>query len=99
MQDKEKKTYEPGDVVDLDQEFIVISIPDDTLELTIKAKIYINGELHDVTRHMDFPEVRAAIREARDGYTPSDALFTLCETGDEKIADLLHRYINHIEEE
>ena len=98
MQDKEKREYKPGDTMQLDQEFIVIAIPDDTVGLTINAKIYIDGELHEVTRDMDFPEVRAAIREARAGYIPSDGLFTLCKTGDEKIKDLLNRYINDEEE-
>lgn len=79
--------------MNLSEEFIVLIIPDDTVELDIDAKIYVDHELHEVTKHMDFPEVRAAIREARSGYIPSDALFSLRKTGQDKIEELLQRYI------
>lgn len=94
-----KEKYTPGNEVDLPQEFVVIAIPDDTLELEIAAKIYIDGELHEVTRHMDFPEVRSAIREARDGYIPSDALFTLTPTNAERITQLVERYRSGLEDD
>lgn len=86
MQSQEKKT------IDLDQEFIVLSIPSSTMELDIKAQIYIDRELVNVCRHMDFQEVRDAIKEAQDGYIPGDALFVLAPTGREKLEKLLDRY-------
>ena len=82
----------------LSEDFIVLAIPDDTVEVDITAKIYVDHELHEVTKHMDFPEVRAAIREARQGYIPSEALFSLRKTGQEKIKELLDRYIHDTEE-
>ena len=86
------KKLEPGTMINLDQEFIVLAIPDDTVEVDITAKIYINHELHEVTTHMDFPEVRAAIREAQQGYIPSDALFCLAPAPKEKMKKLLDKY-------
>ena len=85
--------------IDLDQEFIVLAIPDDTVELDINAKVYINHELVNVMRHMDFQEVREAIREARDGYIPSDALFVLAPTRKEKLENLVARYCCESDEE
>ena len=87
------KGAEVGETVELDQEFIVLAIPDDTVELTITAKIYIDHELREVESHMNFPDVRAAIREAQDGYIPSDALFSLAPVGEDKMKKLLEKYM------
>ena len=86
MRDLDKET------LDLDQEFIVLSIPSSTMELDITAKIYIGHEIAKVGRHMDFQEIRDAIKEAQDGYIPGDALFVLAPTGREKLEKLLDRY-------
>ena len=89
---KKKKKLKPGTQLNLDQEFIVLAIPDDTVELDITATVYIDHELHKVSRHMDFADIRDAIREALNGYTPSDAVFTLAPTREEKLRELLERY-------
>ena len=100
MQVKEEgATWEKGGIIDLDQSFIVLAIPDDTVELEINAKIYIDGELHDVFRHMDFSEIRAAIRDGEQNYIPDDALFTLAPTRREKLKRLLDRHAFYEEEE
>lgn len=88
----DKKKPEPGTVLDLKQEFVVLGIPDSTLELVINAKIYMNGEICDVTHHMDYEEVRDAIDDAKRNYIPDDALFMLAPTKEEKLRDLLERY-------
>lgn len=93
------KGIEAGKMVELDQEFIVLAIPDDTVELTITAKIYIDHELHEVESHMDFSDVRAAIREAQDGYIPADALFSLAPVGEDKMKKLLEKYMQTEEDE
>ena len=85
--------------MELDEEFIVLAVPADSVELEITAKVYVNGEFSTVSRKMDFPEIRAAMREARSGYIPSDALFTLRRTGEEKVQQLLRRYIENEEED
>ena len=82
-----------NEFMELDEEFIVLAIPDDTVEIDITAKVYVNHELQTVTKHMDFPEVRAAIREARSGYIPGDALFMLAPTSQEKMKNLLEKYL------
>ena len=82
---KNNISFVPGETVELQQEYAVLSIPASTLELTVTAKIYINGELHSVSSKLDFEEVRDAIKEAKEGYIPSDAIFSLTPLG-EKIA-------------
>lgn len=89
MPKDENKKYEPGDVLDLETLFIVLAVPESTVELDINAKVYINHEVHEVTRHMDFSEVRDAIRDAMTGYIPSDAIFTLAPTKSERIERLV----------
>lgn len=89
MQSDEVKNQRSGDVLELDEAFIVLGIPDDTLEIDITAKVYIDHEMMEVTKHMDFSEVRAAIREASEGYIPSDQLFMLAPTRQEKIQQLV----------
>ena len=90
--DENVKELKDGEVLDLESEFIVLCIPEDTVEIEIRAKVYINHELTTVTRTMDFPEVRGAIREARNGYIPDDAIFFLAPTAKEKVMKLVKKY-------
>lgn len=78
--------------IELDQSFIALMIPEDTVELDITARIYQDHKLTEVARHMDFPEVRAAIRDGERNYLPDDALFVLAPTRREKMAELLEKY-------
>ena len=67
--------------IELEQKYAVISIPSNTVELTINAKIYLNGELKTVNTTYDMADVQKAIKEAEDGYIPSDAKFVLTDKG------------------
>ena len=80
------------EVIELDPEFIVLCIPADSVELDITAKVYVGQKILEVSKHMDFPEVREAIKEAQGGYIPGDALFMLAPTKREKLEALLDRY-------
>ena len=80
-------------LIEADNTFIVLAVPEDVVELEIAAKVYIGHEMINVYRKMDFPEVRAAIREAEVGYIPSTAVFTLAPTGEEKIRALVQKYM------
>lgn len=76
----------------LDEEFIVLGIPASTVEVKITAKIWDHGEITEVERVMPFAEVRAAIKEAQDGYIPSDAVFTLTDLELAELAKLRQKY-------
>ena len=99
MGDKKKKKIKPGTVLDLPQEFIVLCIPESTLELEIRAKIYMDGEIHRVSGHMNHKEVRDAIADASKNYIPGDALFMLAPTKEEKLKNLLDRYAQREDDE
>ncbi|MBP5462732.1 MAG: hypothetical protein J6Y20_11520 [Lachnospiraceae bacterium] len=78
--------------IELDEEFIVLAVPASTLELEISATVWIDGKPVDVSRHMPFDEVRAAIKEAQEGYIPSDAIFSLTELGEKELERLREKY-------
>lgn len=83
-----KSEFTPGEEIELEQEYIVLSIPNESVEITITAKIFHNGELHTVTSKMGLAEIRAAVQEAKDGYIPSDAMFYLTPLGEEVLRKL-----------
>ncbi len=99
MGDKKKKKIKPGTVLDLPQEFIVLCIPESTMELEINAKIYMDGEICEVSSHMNHKEVRDAIADAYKNYIPDDALFMLAPTKEEKLKNLLDRYAQREDDE
>lgn len=92
MEKKKKDEWDPGTEIELEQEYIVLAIPSSTLEVNIEAKIYYGGDVHKVKTTLGFDEVRAAIKEAQDGYIPSDAVFTLTPLGEEALRKLKEKY-------
>lgn len=87
------------EIIELENEFIVLAVPKNTVEVTISAKIYHNGELQDVHRTMDFQEVREAFKEAEQGYIPSDSVFTLTPLGKKYAEELIQKQRGLFEEE
>lgn len=85
--------------IELREEFIVLAIPAETVEVTISAVIYHDGELMTVTKTMGMQDVREAIREAQDGYIPSDAMFSLTPMGEQQAEELINRYRDDEEED
>ena len=67
--------------IELEQQYAVVSIPKNTVTFTICANIYIDGKIQEVRSYYDMGEVKQAVKEAEDGYIPSDAVFTLTEKG------------------
>jgi len=84
--------------VELSEEFIVLAIPATTVEVTISAKVWCDGEVVEVKRTMPFDEVRGAIKEAQEGYIPSDAIFVLNKNAASgKIEQLVQTYLDRAE--
>lgn len=86
--DNEKEVRE----IELEQEFIVLAVPADSVEIEINAKVFHDGALMDVSRTMPMSEVRAAIQEAKECYIPGDAVFSLTELGEQMAKELRDRY-------
>lgn len=86
--------------VELDQDFIVLAIPKDTVEVEITAKVWHGGEVVTVGNTMSFDDVRAAFKEAREGYIPADAIFTLNPYYDKtKLEQLVGEYLAKLDED
>lgn len=75
--------------LELDTEFIVLAIPAASVEVTVTAKVWMNGEIKTVARTMPFQEVLDAIREAQEAYIP---VFTLTDLGRREPERLKERY-------
>lgn len=84
--------------VELEEDFIVLAVPSDSVEIEIKSKFYEDGEIHEAKRTIGFSEVRRMFQEARDGYIPSNAVFSLRPVGKDKIEALLKKYIDEDDE-
>lgn len=81
------------------EEFIVLAIPASTVEVTISAKVWHDGEVVEVKRTMPFDEVRDAIKEAQEGYIPSDAIFVLNpDISKSKLEKLVQSYLDRAED-
>ncbi len=87
------------EIIELENDFIVLAIPKDTVEVTISAKVYHNGKLQDVRRTMPPQEVREAFQEAKQGYIPSDAIITLTPLGEKYAEELIRNQRELFEEE
>ena len=66
--------------VNIPTEYAVVELPRAALEVTITAKIYLDGEVKDVQTVLDFDDVRKAISEGAD-YIQLDATFCLTDEG------------------
>ena len=69
------------EVLELPSSYAVVSIPDDTVELTIRASILRDGGIQVVERRLSTKEVWDAFREAENGYIPEDAVFEITDKG------------------
>lgn len=74
-------------IIDLKEEFAVLSIPSSTVELTIGVKIYNDGQIIDVYRKLSIEEVREAIEEAKENYIPND-VYRITEEGKRYLEEL-----------
>lgn len=88
-----------GEEVELPQDFIVLAIPSATCEVYIEASVFADGELHKVHTTLEFNEVREAIKEAQNGYIPSDAIFQITPLGEKTLEELKARYRNDEDEQ
>lgn len=58
----------------------VLEVPSQAVEITLMAKVFIDGEIKTVHTIFDFDKVREAIKEAEDYIGPDD-MFELTEKG------------------
>lgn len=80
--------------IELEQQYAVISIPVNTVELKICSKIYLDGEIKEVHTDYDMAGVKNAVDEAEQGYIPSDATFHLTDKG-KAVAELIDKGMSY----
>ena len=76
-----------GQEVDITTSYAVLEIPSQAVELTIQAKVYLNGKIRTVQTLVDFEGIRTAIQEAKDYIGPDD-VFTLTEEGKQYVKEM-----------
>ena len=75
------------EVVELDNQYAIIEIPENCVELTLQCTVYLDGKLQTVMRTMSMKDIKDAFAEyavaEECGYIPPDAVFTLTEKGED----------------
>ena len=59
--------------------YIVIEIPEDTIELTILPTVLVDGKIRQVKATYGNHEIQKRFQDAEENYIPPDATFTLTE--------------------
>lgn len=88
-----------GTAIDLEEEYIVLSIPKDAVEVTIRAKVWHKGSVIEVEKTVDFDTIREMFKEADQGYIPENAIFTLTDKGKAYLEELKRKQLAGMEED
>jgi len=82
----------------MEQEYIelinhraMIEIPENSVEVRMIVKVYVDGEIETVSSTLNQEMIREAFRKADDGYIDEDDRFVLTENG--------LRYLEELERE
>ena len=78
-----------GEEITLESQYAVVQFPINAVEVTISAKVYMNGEIRTVEQVLSMQDVKAAVQEAEDNYIPPDAVFTLTPEGERYFQTLI----------
>ncbi len=83
MEEKEVMLGVPNDgcVSMTEHRAILFGFPEHAVEIEIRAKVFENGELLNVTKKMNMDEIREAFRKADDGYIDDDDRFVITDKG------------------
>lgn len=69
------------DMIEVPTHRAMIEFPESAVEIEVKAKIYSEGELIDVSKKYNLNEIREMFRKADDGYIDDDDRFCITEKG------------------
>lgn len=67
--------------VELTNDYIVLEIPEDSVEVSIIAKVWTGDKIQTVAKTLGMKEIKAAVKEAEAIYIPPDAMFVLTDVG------------------
>ena len=84
---------EEKEIVELDNQWAIIEIPENCVELTLQCTVYLDGKLQTVMRTMSMKEIKEAFGEyevaEECGYIPPNAVFSLTEEGKKYAEELI----------
>lgn len=84
---------EDKEIVELDNQWAIVEIPANCVELTLQCKVFLDGKIQTVMRTMDLKDIREAFDEYKAaeecGYSPPNAIFTLTEEGKKYAEELM----------
>lgn len=69
----------------------IIDIPENAVEVTINAKVFVCGKLMEVSNAYDMAAIREMFRKADDGYIDDDDVFTITDKGRKYLEELEKR--------
>lgn len=69
------------DYIELQEHRAIIGLPENTVELTITAKVFENGELQKVQMVYGMSQVREMFEKADKGYIDDDDRFVITDKG------------------
>ena len=69
------------DVVELTEHRAIIGLPEDSVSVEIRATVYKDNELVNVTKVLSMSDLRTAFRKADEGYIDDDDTFVLTDKG------------------
>lgn len=72
---------EERETIELQNHRAMIELPENTVSLTLTAKVYHEGELVTVGKDYSISEIREMFRKADDGYIDDDDRFVLTDRG------------------
>lgn len=84
MKEKEIMLGVPEDdteMVELDEHRAMIYLPENAVEIEVKAKVCHEGEIIDASKKMTLEDIREAFRKADDGYIDDDDVFYITDKG------------------
>lgn len=70
-----------GEEISLCEHRAMICLPEDSVEVEIRCKVYSGGKLVDVSKTLDMNDLRTAFKKADDGYIDDEDTFCITEKG------------------
>ena len=78
---KNTERFKSGEEIELTEHRAMIYLPENSVEVTIEASIFEDGEVHVVSKKMNMEALRDAFQRADDGYIDEDDRFVLTDRG------------------
>ena len=76
------------EIIELEQEYAVVDLPKNTVEMTIECTVWQDGHPLRVKTSFDMDEVRRAFQRAADGYIDEDKTFVITDQGREYLESI-----------